>query len=74
MEILIHLCGCEIYVFYNPLFGMAPDYIDDDPDHPIQSCPTCGAKLRYEDFTTPEGTPAKERPIYDEFNKFTQQG
>ncbi len=69
MEVLIHVYGHKIHVFYNPLFWVTPEYIDDDPDHPIQSCPTCGAALRYEDFRTLDGVPAKERPIYAEFSK-----
>ena len=71
MDILIHLCGREIYVFYNALFGMVPEYIDDNPDHLIYSCPTCGTTLRYEDFRTLDGTPANELPIYAKFSKFT---
>ena len=69
MEILIHVCGQELYVFYNALLGMTPEYILDDPDHLIKHCPKCGAELKYEEFTTHDNSPAMNRPIYQEFSK-----
>ena len=69
VEILIHLCGQELNVFYPAVQGMIPEYVLDDPSHPIQHCPKCGLELKYEDFMTQDNLlPAMNRPIYAQFS------